>query len=250
MSLAAPAATKGGRDDQSASYRRPASQSCAPRWRPRRTRPAARLVASRPSWRPGGLPVGLAAAGTAPPGTGLLDPYTAATTLYTAKCNIGVPGAPAATSPLLGAPAPQLTEGGIRLVAISPTEAGRAANDAAEGQPCLDGSPTRRHHRPSPRDPHSVPDEACGALRLRLGLTSVSAQRRRYAQARNRHPRCNHTMWWIDVCPTTASASNPGRSSTPLRGKTVRCSGASQRTVRNPLASFPLTGEGGRLCRC
>jgi hypothetical protein len=181
MSLAAPAATKGGRDDQSASYRRPASQSCAPRWRPRRTRPAARLVASRPSWRPGGLPVGLAAAGTAPPGTGLLDPFTAATTLHTAKCNIGVPGAPAATSPLLGAPAPQLTEGGIRLVAISPTEAGRAANDAAEGQPCLDGSPTRRHHRPSPRDPHSVPDEACGALRLRLGLTSVSAQRRRYA---------------------------------------------------------------------
>jgi len=139
MSPAAPAATKGGRDDQSASYRRPASQSCAPRWRPHRTRPAARSVASRPSWQPGGLPVGLAAAGTAPPGTGCSTRNTAATTLYTAKCNMGCLVLLLQHRPCKARLLPQLTEGGIRLVAISPAEAGRAANDAAEGQPCLDG---------------------------------------------------------------------------------------------------------------
>jgi hypothetical protein len=161
------------------------------------------------------LPVGLAAAGTALPDTELLDPYTAATTLHAATCNIGVAGAPAAISPLSTYQAcllPQLTERGIRLVAISPAEAGRVADRAAEGQPpALMGSPTPATPPPVTSGSSPRPGEARAAqLQLGLDLTSVNA----HGAGTMPGPvavilDANHTMWWIDAHPDYSTRTPP-----------------------------------------
>lgn len=170
----------------------------------------------------GGLPAGLAAAGNVLPDTGLLDPYAAATTLYAVTgdstavlifyrgawcpyCNIALS---AYQADLL----PQLTERGVRLVAISPQKP--------------DGSLTmqQKHNLAFTvvSDPGNViarrlgiltkpsPEARAAQLQLGLDLTSVNAD----GTVALPMPAAvildaSHTIRWIDVHPDYSSRTEP-----------------------------------------
>jgi peroxiredoxin len=170
----------------------------------------------------GGLPAGLATAGTVLPDTGLLDPYAAATTLYAATgdstavlifyrgawcpyCNIALS---AYQADLL----PQLTERGVRLVAISPQKP--------------DGSLTmaQKHNLAFPvvSDPGNViagrlgiltqpsPQARAAQLQLGLDLTSVNAD----GTVTLPMPAAvildaSRTVRWIDAHPDYTSRTEP-----------------------------------------
>ena len=170
----------------------------------------------------GGLPAGLAAAGTVLPDTGLLDPYAAATTLYAVAgdstavlifyrgawcpyCNIALS---AYQADLL----PQLTERGVQLVAISPQKP--------------DGSLTmqQKHNLAFTvvSDPGNViarrlgiltqpsPEARAAQLQLGLDLTRVNAD----GTVALPMPAAvildaSHAIRWIDVHPDYTSRTEP-----------------------------------------
>jgi peroxiredoxin len=170
----------------------------------------------------GGLPAGLATAGTVLPDTGLLDPDAAATTLYAVTgdstavlifyrgawcpyCNIALS---AYQADLL----PQLTERGVRLVAISPQKP--------------DGSLTmaQKHNLAFPVvcDPGNViarrlgiltqpsPQARAAQLQLGLDLTSVNAD----GTVTLPMPAAvildaSRTVRWIDAHPDYTSRTEP-----------------------------------------
>ena len=170
----------------------------------------------------GGLPAGLAAAGTVLPDTGLLDPYAAATTLYAVTgdstavlifyrgawcpyCNIALS---AYQADLL----PQLTERGVRLVAISPQKP--------------DGSLTmqQKHNLAFTvvSDPGNViagrlgiltqPFSEARASQLQLGLNLISVN----ADGTVMLPMpaavildARHTIRWIDIHPDYSNRTEP-----------------------------------------
>jgi peroxiredoxin len=170
----------------------------------------------------GGLPPGVAAAGTIVPDTGLLDPYGAATTLYAATrkgtavvvfyrgawcpyCNIALA---AYQAHLL----PQLAERGVQLIAISPQKP--------------DGSLTMQQKHDLAftvlSDPGNViarhlgiltePSEEARAAQLQLGLdlTTVNAD----GTVTLPMPATiiltgDHVVRWIDVHPDYSSRTEP-----------------------------------------
>jgi peroxiredoxin len=169
-----------------------------------------------------GLPAGLATAGTVLPDTGLLDPDAAATTLYAVTgdstsvlifyrgawcpyCNIALS---AYQADLL----PQLTERGVRLVAISPQKPAGSLTMAQKHDlafPVVSdpGNVIARHlgilTQPSPQ-------ARAAQLQLGLDLTSVNAD----GTVALPMPvtvilDASHTIRWIDVHPDYSNRSEP-----------------------------------------
>ena len=170
----------------------------------------------------GGLPAGLAAAGTVLPDTALLDPYAAATTLYAVTgdstavlvfyrgawcpyCNIALS---AYQADLL----PELTERGVRLVAISPQKPDGSLNMAQKHNLaftviCDPGNVIARRlgilTQPSPQ-------ARAAQLQLGLDLTSVNAD----GTVALPMPAtvildASHTIRWIDVHPDYSNRTEP-----------------------------------------
>jgi hypothetical protein len=166
----------------------------------------------------GGLPAGLAAAGTVLPDTGLLDPCAAATTLYAITgdsttvlifyqgalcpyCNnrpVRLSGGPAPTAHRTWRPAGR----------DQPPEARRIADHAAEAQPGLRPRATssRAGSAFSPSRPRG-PSRPASA-----GTEADQRQRRRHrhaAGARRRHPGRRSHRTVFDVHPDYTSRTEP-----------------------------------------